>query len=256
MSKAKMLLVAIVALSMADFVHAEEKKLGITFDLTYVSKWMSRGREVWSEDGGFFETFDLDLWGTGFGVAVTHRSSTGNGWVNKQRFDYEAYYKNSFLDDSTCKTNYKIKWAYKNYYDEPRNVKNAQAWVFNFSWPDILPVANLSPYYTIYYDYPAGSNYNLPKHWAGWVHLFGLGYNLGITDLPSPLRLTAEVAYTDGFRAADHDWSYATFGLSTKLDVAENTALVPGLYHQVTMDDSVGQRKDITYAKVSLKYKF
>ncbi len=128
--------------------------------------------------------------------------------------------------------------------------------MFNLSWPDILPIENLSPYYTAYYDYPAGSNYNFTKHWAGWVHLFGLAYNLSVADLPSPLRLTAEAGYTDGLRAADHDWSYATLGISTKLKLTDSTALVPGIYHQITMDDSVGQRKDITYCKISLKYKF
>ena len=256
MKKIKSLLIVVVLLSIVSTGYAEEKKLGVTFDLTYASKWMSRGREVWSEDGGFFETFDLDLWGTGFGTSVMHRSSTGNGWVNKQRLEYAVYYKSSLFDDSAYKTNYKAKWIYKNYYDEPRKNKNAQAWVLNLSWPDILPIENLNPYYTAYYDYPAGSNSNLPKHWAGWVHLFGLGYNLSIAELPSPLRLTAEVAYTDGLRAADHDWSYSTLGISTKLKLSDSAALVPGLYHQITMDDSVGQRKDITYCKISLKYKF
>jgi hypothetical protein len=151
---------------------------------------------------------------------------------------------------------YKAKWIYKNWYDNPRNRANVQAWVFNFSWPDIFPIENLNPYYIVYYDSPAGSNYDVPKHSAGWVHLFGLGYNLNVADLPNPFCLTAEFAYTDGFRAADHDWSYATLGISTKLKLTDSTSLVPGLYHQITMDDSVGQRKDITYCKVSLKYKF
>jgi hypothetical protein len=256
MKTLKILLMTIVVLSFVVPAQAEEKKLGVSLDLTYVSKWMSRGREVWSEDGGFFETINLDLWGTGFGTSVMHRSSTDSGWVNKQRFDYGVYYKNSIFDDAPYKTNYMAKWIFKHYYDQPRHEKNTQAWVFKLSWPDILPIENLNPYYTAYYDYPAGSNYNFTRHWAGWVHLFGLGYNLDVAELPSPLRLTAEFAYTDGLRAADHDWSYATLGISTKFKLTDSMALVPGLYHQKTMDESVGQRKDITYCKVSLKYKF
>ena len=256
MKKTAALAIMLVILAMSPVVQAQEKKLGVTFDVTYASKWMSRGRSVWGADGGFFETIDLDFWGSGFGAVVTHQSSTGNKWVNKQRFEYGVYYRNSFFDDSVFKTNYKAKWLYKNWYDNPRNKGNLQALVFNFSWPDILPVENLNPYGTVYYDYPAGSNYDLPKHYAGWVYLFGLGYDLGVEGLPGPVRLTADIAYTDGMRAADHDWSYATFGASTALKLTDNLSFVLGIYHQLTMDESVGQQEHMTYTKVSMKYKF
>ena len=66
-----------------------------------------------------------------------------------------------------------------------------------------------------------------------------------------------EIAYTDSFssKAVDHDWSYATFGLATKLKLSKNLSFVPGLCHQISIDDSVSKR-DITYCKLSMKYKF
>lgn len=256
MKKTATLVILIVMLAMPPVAGAQEKKLGVTLDTTYVSKWMSRGRSVWGADGGFFESVDFDLWGSGFGAVFVHQSSTGDKWVNKQRLEYGLYYRNSIFDDSTIKTNYKLKWVYKNWYDNPRDKSNLQAWVLNLSWPDILAIENLNPYYTAYYDYPAGSNYDLTAHYAGWVHLFGLGYNMGVESLTNPVRLTADLAYTDGMRAADHDWSYATFGASTKLKLSDNLSFVPGIYHQLTMDKSVGRKKDITYTKLSMKYKF
>ncbi|MFC1738106.1 hypothetical protein ACFL1G_03540 [Planctomycetota bacterium] len=250
------LLLAVIVSSTSGFTQAQTDELGVTFDLTYMNKWMSRGAQVWKADGGFFETIDVDLWGTGFGVAVMHRSSTNSGWVNKHRFDYRVYYGDFLFDDEPYKTKYKVAWIYKHYYDSPRNARNVQAWTLNLSWPEILGSTGLVPYYVSYYDYPSGSHYGLVDHWAGWVHCFGLGYDLQVPELPNPLHLTSEIAYTDGLRAAEHDWSYATFGVSTSFELSENMAFVPGIYHQISMEDSVNSRNDITYCKISMKYKF
>ena len=255
MCKTRILLIAIVLLSMTGLCQAEEDKLGINFDLTYGSRWLSKGAEVYSEDGAFHETVSLDLYGTGFGVAVTHHSSTGNKWVDKQRLDYGVFYSNSLFGDETYKTKYKVGWAYWNYYDRPKKIGNTQAWAFSFSWPNLLP-AGLVPKYIAHYEYPAGSDYNNCNS-AGWVHRFGLGYKLSIPELKEPLNLSAEVAYRDGMGGGtkDHDFSHATLGASMKFAITENLSFVPGIYHQISMDDSVCNR-DITYCKLSMKYKF
>jgi len=90
---------------------------------------------------------------------------------------------------------------------------------------------------------------------TGWVHRFILGYDLDWAEIPAPLHLSSEVAYNDGLGGRVHDWSYATFGVSTKVDINKNMAFVPGLYHQFSMDDSICKR-DVTYAMLSMKYKF
>lgn len=257
MNRTKILLIAAILLSATGLTQADENKLSITFDLTYRSKWMTKGSEGYGSDPALFKTVDLDFWGTGFGAAVTHQEATNSGWVDKERFNYDVYYKNSLFDDATYKTKYKIRWRYKNYPDRPRKAKNSQEWQFKFSWPKILPVENLFPYYTVYYEYPAGSNYD-NRNITGWLHLFGLGYDLSIPELPNPLRLSADVSYRDGLGGGtkDHDWSHATLGISTKFKVTDNLSFVPALYHQITMDDSVCKRDDITYCHLSLKHKF
>ncbi|MHC5062330.1 MAG: hypothetical protein ACYTFK_14850 [Planctomycetota bacterium] len=70
-------------------------------------------------------------------------------------------------------------------------------------------------------------------------------------------NLSAEIAYRDGLGggAVDHDWSHATFGISTALALTETLTFVPGLYYQISMDDSV-TKGDVTYAALSMKYKF
>ena len=256
MNRTKILLFAAILLSATGLTQADEDKLSVTFDLTYMSKWMTKGKEGYGQQGGLFKTIDLDLWSSGFGVAVTHQEATNSGWVDKERFNYDVYYKNSLFDDATYKTKYKIRWRYKNYPHRPRKAKNSQEWQFKFSWPKILPVENLFPYYTIYYEYPAGSNYD-NRNITGGLHLFGLGYDLNIPELPNPLRLSADVSYRDGLGGGtkDHDWSHATLGISTKLKITDNLSFIPGIYHQISMDDSVSKR-DITYCKLSMRYKF
>jgi len=265
----KILLIAVILLSTASVgsaqadekkLQTEDKNLGFTFRLDYMSKWMSRGRECYSEDGAFAETIGIDLWQTGFGVAVTHRNATDSGWVNRQRLDYKVSYGNSLFDSTPYKVKYKVGYVFKNWYDKLANSagksKDTQMWLLKSSFPKLLGSTGVVPYVVTTYDHPAYSDDGYGKHWDGWVHRFGLGYDLKVPRLPNKLHLTSEIAYTDGFRAADHDWSYATLGISTKFKLYKNITLVPRVYHQITMDDSVGQRKDITYGIISLIYKF
>ena len=251
-----MLLIAALLLSAAGAAHAEEGQLGVTFDTTYMSKWMTKGAEGYSEEGGLFETIDLDLWGTGAGIAVGHQSATGGHFVDKQRFNYKLYYGGSLFDDQAYQTKYKLNWTYKNYYGRARNKGNSQEWVFKFSWPEILSIENLAPFYIVHYEHPAGSNYNNRKN-SGFVHRFGLSYKLSVPELSNPLELSSELGYRNGLGgpSKDHDWSHATLGVSTKFKISENLSFVPGLYHQISMDDTVC-RRDVTYCKLSMKYKF
>ena len=242
-------------LSAAGLSYAGPEKLDVTLDFTYMSKWMTKGREGYGQQGGVFKTIDLRLWDTGFGTAVTHQQATASGYVNKERFNYRLYYGGDVFNGSKLKTDYKISWIYKQYPDEPRNVRNVQEWEFVFSWPKIIP-NGLVPKYIAHYVYPAGSNYS-NRDITGWVHRFGLGCKLNLLEMFEPFDIFAEIAYTDGFsgKAVDHDWSYAALSISTKIKLCKNLSFMPGLYHQISMDDSVSKR-DVTYCKLSMRYKF
>jgi len=252
----KVLLSIIALLSVVNFAYAEEeKKLGVTLDLSYMSKYMVWGAEGYGQQGGLFETIDIDFWGSGFGMAIGHQNATSSGNVDKQRMNYNLYYKGKAFEESLFKMNYKFNWRYEHYYGRSRKVGNTQEWTLSCSWPEILQIENLAPYYIFDYEYPAGSNYNNRAN-SGAVHVFGLGYDMPVESLPNPLRLTADASYRDGLGNKDHDWSHATLGIGTKFKLSENITLVPALYHQITMDKSVCKHKDVTYAKISLKYKF
>lgn len=256
MNKTKILIMMIILLSIAGISQAEEKKLGVSLDLTYMSKYMSKGSEGYGQQGGLFETVDMDLYGSGFGVSVTHQSATRNGNVNKSRYNYRPYYKSTAFKDARYEMKYDLGVQYEHYYKiNSNNANTTWEWKFAFSWPKLIG-NGLVPNYTAYYEYPAHNN-DIYRDKAGWVHQFGLSYDLNTSQLPNPLRLSADVSYTDGLGGSskDHDWSHATLGVSTKFKISENLSFVPGLYHQISMDDSVCKR-DVTYCKLSMKYKF
>ena len=253
----RILLTAVFLLSVVGTAQAEEDQLGVTLDLTYMSKWMTKGAEGYGQQGALFKTIDLDLYDTGFGVKVTHRNATASGYVDKQRFDYRPYYKSVLFEGESYTTNYNISAGYEHYTGLARDVANTTfEWIFAFSWPNLTP-QGIVPNYIAHYEYPAGSGY-AHHDIAGWVHRFGLGYDLDVVELPKPIHLSGEIAYRDGLdgKTKDHDWSHATFGLSTKLEITDNLALVPGLYYQITMDNSVCKHDDVTYCVLSMRYKF
>ena len=257
MKKKIVLLTAVLLLTASGLAHAQDGELGVTVDLSYWSKWLSKGSSVYGGHGGLFKTIDLDLYGTGFGVAIKHRNSTSSGYVDKQRIDYRPYFKSTLFEDESYATAYNISVGYEHYTGLAKSVANTTyEWILALSWPNIIP-EGIVPKYQAHYEYPAGSGYT-HHDVTGWVHRFGLGKNIEIDGLPEALSVSGEIAYTDGLggSAKDHDWSYSAFGLSTKFNLTENLIFTPALYYQITMDKSVNPDKDLIYCVLSMKYKF
>ena len=249
------LLAAVTVLCIADPTGAEENKLAVTFDLTYMSKYMSKGVEAYGQQPALFKTVDIDFWQTGFGIKVAHRNCTSSGYVNKARFDYRPYYKSELFQGKPYATKYDISIAYEHYPGLSRHkAKTTYEWIFAFSWPNLFP-KGITPGYKAIYEYPASSGETYP-HVTGWTHHFILSYDIKVKELQNPLHLSAELAYIDGLVRDVHDWGYFTVGLSNKFKISDNLSFTPGIYHQTSLDDQVSKRKDVTYGKLSLKYKF
>ena len=257
MNKRFLLTIVILLLVTNSMAQAQENQLGVTLDLTYSSKWLTKGMYGYGQQGALFKTIDLDFYGTGLGLEVTHRNSTSSGYVDMQRFDYRPYYKSTLFEGETYATTYNLSVGYEHYTGLARDVANTTfEWIFAFFWPNIMP-DGLIPNYIAHYEYPAGSGYT-HHDVTGWTHRFGLGYNLNVTELPQALYISGEIAYTDGLggKTKDHDWSYAAFSLSTKFNLTDNLTFTPGVYYQITMDKSINPDKDLTYCILSMKYKF
>jgi len=246
------IIVAIVLLSTTGVLYAADGELGATVDLSYHSRWLSKGALGYGQQGAFFKTLDVDLYGTGFGVKVTHRNACSSGYVDQQRFDYRPYYTGRIAEGTAHETKFTIGAGYEHYTDIDREMANTTwEWIGSCSWPNLLP-NGIVPSYIFHYEYPAGSETAF-NHITGWVHRLRLSKKIESPDLPTPLNLIGEVAYTDGLGGAAHDWSYAMFGVNTNLEVCKNCTFTPGVYQQISMDDSVNKNDSVTYCIMSMK---
>ncbi|MDT8300866.1 MAG: hypothetical protein RQ760_05225 [Sedimentisphaerales bacterium] len=249
-------------------VPAQEKELNIIFDVTYVSRFIDKGFDCYRNNhSGIQPSLDLDLYNTGFGINVQWFRANSDGFENDEKLDYRLYYYNSLFEGEACAMEYKISWIYHNFTDSPKKVANSQEIEVEFEWPRICPLG-IVPRYIVASEWPAGSNYENHNE-GGWVHLFGIGHDLSMPGLlensvEQIVHLSADIVYNDGTGAncnarantgVDHDWSHAVFGISTDFEISENLTFTPGIYYQVSMDDSVNN-SDEYWISSGLTYKF
>ena len=278
MKKKTILMSVVVFLSAAGLAQAQQGELHGAVDLTYQSKYVWRGFDVYGDKSAIQPSIDLDLYGTGFGVSLMgHRANSGE-FENSERWDYTLYYYNSLFEGETYVTNYRLDWVYYNYPDNSSHTTSSldlQEINTIFSWPKILPIEGLVPSYVLVKLWPSNSGTIVGARSptggtaSGWAHIFMLDYPLTVPGfLPETpeqvLNLHTELIYNDGVAPdgggargpADHDWSNAVFGVSTDFDLGNNLSFTPGIYHQITMDDSINDDKDETWVALNVRYKF
>jgi hypothetical protein len=265
----------------AGVAQAQEGELHGVIDVTYQSKYIWRGFDLYGDKSATQASVDLDLFGTGLGVSVMGHRANSSGFENLERWDYTLYYQNRMFGEETYVTNYRLGWVYYNWPDNPSEgamtspnaaLQELQA---VFSWPKICP-AGVIPTYVLVKMWPSESgSYSGARSSrlgppfggtaSGFAHIFMLDYGLAVQGLVPEipqhvLNLHTELVYNDGIGPAgqdvDHDWTNAVFGVSTDFNLDKNLTLTPGVWYQVTMDTSVNDDKDETWATVGLKYKF
>ncbi|MBW7989456.1 MAG: hypothetical protein FVQ84_05480 [Planctomycetes bacterium] len=275
--KQKVLFAAIVLLATTALVQAQGELHG-SLDVTYQSKYMWRGIDVYGDKSAIQPTVMLDLYGTGFGVSLQGHRANASGFETTERWDTTLFYKNALFMDESYALQYLIGWRYFYFPDAPLDGMAAgasgdidlQEIHAVASFPKILLVEGLVPTYVLVKLWPAESGSFVgsagPAGTAsGFAHIFMLDYGLPIEDLlpdmpEQVLKLHGEVVFNDGVDprglGVDHDWSNAVFGVSTDFKLAEDVTLTPGVYHQVTMDTTINDDKDETWVTLGLNYSF
>ena len=262
--KQKVLLASIVLLATAALVQAQDELHG-SVEVTYLSKYVWRGIEIFGNKSAIQPAVNVDLFGTGFGVSAMGHRANSSGYEYKERWDYTLFYKNALFADESYATQYMLGWVYYNFPDMSSQVADLQEIQAVLSWPEILPVEGLVPTYVLVKLWPAEGGSAVGGNASGFAHIFMLDYALPIEgllpDVPEQiLRLHSEFVFNDGVDprggVVDHDWSNAVFGIATDFELAENVTLTPGVYHQVTMDKSINSNSDETWVTVGVKYEF
>jgi hypothetical protein len=279
--KEKMLVSTVFLLVLGSFAQAQDGDLHGALDLTYQSKYLWRGFDVYGDKSAVQPSIDLDLYGTGLGLRAEGHRANSSGHENTERWDYTLYYRNALFAGEAHATNYMIGYRYFNYPQQSSHSRggvNPETGTFDIqevhailSWPSILPVEGLVPTYVLVKLSPVNSGTMVGGRSpstgtaSGFAHIFMLDYGMPIQgllpDIPEQtLHLHSEVVFNDGVgpagQNADHDWSNAVFGISTGFNLSDNIVLTPGVYYQATMDSSVNDDKDETWMALSMMYKF
>ena len=276
MKKKGILLAAVILLSTAGFAQAQEGELSGTVGVTYLSKYVWRGFDIYGDKSAIQPAVDLDLYGTGFGVSMMGHRANSDGHENGERWDYTLYYSNHLYEGEVYETLYRLGYVHYNYPDNSSHSTSSldlQELHAVLSWPNVCP-AGIVPSYVLVklWPYnsstPVGSGAVIPGTTtpstgtaSGWAHIFMLDCPLTVQDfLPDApeqvLNLHAEFIYNDGVHPgggnADHDWSNVVFGVSTDFDLGNDFTFTPGIYHQVTMDKSLNPDKDETCVSLGM----
>jgi hypothetical protein len=275
MKKQGILLVAVVLLCMGSYAQAQSPELHGSVDLTYQSKYVWRGFDVYGDKSAVQLGLDVDLFDTGFGLNILAHRANASGFENAERWDYNLYYQNIAARAEPYALMYRLDYVYYNYPDLRSSYADLQELNAVLSLPKICPVG-IVPSYVLVKLWPNSSGSLVAKRVdlstglpskgtaSGWAHIFMLDYPLKTTGiLPNTpeqvFNLHAEVIYNDGVGPAgqnvDHDWSNAVFGVSTGIDLADELVFTPGVYQQISMDSSV-DNEDETWVTLSMTYKF
>ncbi len=251
------LLIAVVVFSTAGLAQAQEGKLGIDVDTTWVSKYLWRGFDQLDDKAAFQPSVTIDL-GSGFSAklwASYAGSSKGGGsvsTVDATELDYILAYGTKLFEGESYATDFTAQYVYYDFIDQPtkgstrtgRGRADAQEIGAGFAWPNICPFGIVPSYY-VGKIWAARSNSTLTGEYGGWLHVFGLGYDLTVENLlpnvpEQVISLSVEAVYNDGFAGAavEHDWSHIVWGASTSIDYGPGT-FTPALYFQKSMEATV-----------------
>ena len=289
MKKQGILLATVILLIAVGLVQAQEDAVGVTLDATWVGKYLWRGFDSLDDKGAFQPSVNVDLLGTGFSVNVwgsyptaagdmnkTTSSPGGSSRIDATEYDYTLAYNAAICEGEEHQTDVTAQYIYYDFIDTYDEAADAYEIGVQVAWPNLCPTGAVTPSYYVGRIEPAagsaGSNSagvpkaDLTMHYEGWIHIFGISYDLKIpgltTNTPEQVfTFSAAAIYNDGYSdgvtgvAVDHDWSHALFSVSTEIELAENVSLTPGFYYQSSWDDSVNP-EDEMWASIGASCRF
>ena len=243
-------LVLFVAAGVASAVETASGDLGIEVDFTWVSKYIWRGIDRLDDKAAFQPSINFDLFDSGWSFNVwysTAGSSKGGGsksTVDAEEFNYALTYSNTVCEGQAWQTDYAASYIYYDFPDMDSKDADIQEFNIDFSWPEICPFGTV-PSYTLVYLWGAEGGGDA-RDIGGFIHVFGISKDIEVAGLENPLSFSWDLTYNDDAGAADidHDFSHQTFGLSTSFDGIGSGTLTPGVYYQVSMEDTVNTQDE------------
>ena len=278
--KRETIIIAILAmLALSGVSVAAEGDLGITFDTTWVSKYIWRGIDLMDDKAAIQPSVNFDL-GNGLSANIwaSYPCSSGDSGfstVNATEYDYSLTYSGTTCEGTANEIAYALSWIYYDFIDQPSKLGDAQEINLSVAMPKLCP-GGVVPSYTIVKMWAAESSAPASSL-SGWIHVVGLDYGLNAGSIfennpEQIINLSWDITYNDGAGApgtynkatgvttpsnVDHDWSHMTFGASTAIEIPGGLGtFTPGIFYQVTMDKSVNADQDELWTGLSYSIDF
>jgi len=249
------LAILVSAVNLAFAQEQEDKKLGIDVDATYVSKYIWRGYDLFDDHAAFQPSVNADLFKTGFSLNVWGSipiGSGGDGINDWQEYDYTLAYGYTLFEKEPYALDLGANYIYY-HFPKLNHMADTQEAGMSVALPNLIKLGDnaLVPSYYTGKLWPTSSG---NPDVAGWFHTFGLSYDLAIPKTEYALSLSTDINYNDGMFGSDSDFSHATVGLSTNVDVGPIT-LTPFINYQISMDDSVNKENEL-FGGISAAFSF
>ncbi len=239
-----MLIVAVTLFFISSVAVAGEGEnvLGISLDVSWVSKYIWRGQDFYDDHAAFQPSINFDLYGTGFSANIWTSYAGSSGFRDIEEYDYSVTYSATAFDGQRSQTDYAISWLYYDVYDAPTRDSDSQDIVLDLSWPQLFAGKIVPVYQLSYYFSAKGGGDIAAAEIEGFLHLFGFSYDLPPLEIiDNPVTFSWDITYNDGQGSStyDHDWSHMTWAISTSFEDFFGATLTPALYYQTSMERSV-----------------
>lgn len=255
------------------------KSLHALVGVTWDSKYIWRGFDIFDDESATHLTADLNLFESGFGISAVGHRANGGGFEDRERWDGTFYYQGSVLEGDYLATNFRLGYVYY-YFPELNSGESMdmQEGQVVLSWPNISPIPGLQPSYALIVMGQAETPSIIADGGSGVLHIGMLDYSFATPGfMPGTEEqifiLHSELVYNDGvtitpavrrndwdivYPNPDHDFSNAVFGASTDLPLSPdgNLLLTPSVYYQITLNNTINEDDSEFWVSVGLKYMF
>jgi hypothetical protein len=262
-----------------DILQEESGSLRATVGVTWDSKYIWRGFDIFDDESVTHLMADLNLWDTGFGVGVVGHRANSSGFEDRERWDGTAYYQGILGESDVLTTFFRIGYVYY-YYPELNEGESLDMHEGQLvlSWPNLLPVPGLQPSYALIAIGQGETGSIIADGGSGLLHIGMLDYSFAIPGfmpgteeqiiiLHSELVYNQDVTITPVRPRNDwtvvyanpaHDFSNAVFGVSTDipLDPDGSLLLTPSAYYQMTLNNTINEDDREFWVSVGLKFMF
>lgn len=233
-------------------VNLAGEDVAVTLDLTYMSKYVWRGFDLYDDKSVWSPSVDMQ-WANGFGANVWAAYAGSDGFVDATEYDYTLTYSGSMLENC-WQTDFTVGWRYFDYIDTASENLDLQEVFLEGAMPNLLE-GGVIPHFAVYQMWGAeGGSDVLVRDYTGTIYVLGFTYDLTLEQAPEvPLNFLWDIVYNDGAGAIpaagvdpDNDWSHMVWGLSTSLDCPmTGGTIVPAIYFQNSFDDSVNNEDEL-----------